>query len=60
MFNSKIRKATAFAITGAMALSMAACGDKESGNTPTPTSQGTNNPTATSAPDNSEIGRAHV
>ena len=53
MFNSKIRKATAFAITGAMALSMAACGDKESGNTPTPTSQGTNNPTATSAPDNS-------
>ncbi len=53
MFNSKIRKATAFAITGAMALSMAACGDKESGNNPTPTSQSTNNPTATSVPDNS-------
>ncbi|MDE7326840.1 MAG: extracellular solute-binding protein [Lachnospiraceae bacterium] len=52
MINSKIRKATALALTGVMALSMAACGDKEGEGNPTPTSQGTNNPAATSGPNN--------
>lgn len=46
MFNSKIRKVTALALTGAMAFSMTACGggeDKEK--TPTPTSSASSNPT---------------
>jgi hypothetical protein len=48
MFNSKIRKITALALTGAMAFSMTACGggeDKEK--TPTPTSSASSNPTTT-------------
>ncbi len=40
MFNDKLKKASALVLTGAMAISMTACGDKEEetpNNTPTPT-----------------------
>lgn len=53
MFNSKIRKATALALTGVMAFSMTACGggdDKEG--TPTPTSSASSNPTTAPKEDN--------